>query len=335
MSAGVRVRIDEADLPLALRIIENTDMFQADDKSSASVHPILVPVDFNDHTILATQVAIGLALRHNCDIVFLHSYLNPYLTDNLGLSNALTFDLHSEIDAKRLAEEAAQKRLAAFAERLRDQMMRGELPKVKFSTVVAEGVPEDAISEYARNNPPYLVVMGTRGAKRKIAEMVGSVTSEVIDKCDHSVLTIPGPYDVDRNFAPRNILFFANRDQEDILAIDTLARIFVDVPDPDARMTVTLINLPGKRRPFERDATQSLQALAGYCTKSYPEIDFKIRKISTDNPAEDLENIEREHNVDLIVVPNKRKNAIARLLNPGLAQRILISADLPMLVIRV
>jgi nucleotide-binding universal stress UspA family protein len=45
--------------------------------------------------------------------------------------------------------------------------------------------------------------------------------------------------------------------------------------------------------------------------------------------------LEKNLNIDLIVVPNKRKNVFARFFNPGLAHRILTNADLPLLVIRV
>ena len=48
-------------------------------------------------------------------------------------------------------------------------MKTGELPPVLISTKIVEGVPEDAIVNYSRVNPPLLVIMGTRGlhAKRK------------------------------------------------------------------------------------------------------------------------------------------------------------------------
>ena len=39
------------------------------------------------------------------------------------------------------------------------------------------------IVEYAKENKPEMIVMGTRGAGKKEKELIGSVTAEVLDSC--------------------------------------------------------------------------------------------------------------------------------------------------------
>ena len=65
VSAGIRVRINENDLPLALRIIENTDIFaqpsaiSPENDDSRQSRRIIVPVDFSPHSIKACDIAVS------------------------------------------------------------------------------------------------------------------------------------------------------------------------------------------------------------------------------------------------------------------------------------
>lgn len=335
VSAGMRVRISEDDLPLALRIIENTDIFTSVnvDKQERS-HYILFPVDCGICSVKAAKIAFCLAKRHNADILLLHSYLDPYGTASMQLSDALTFDIAVESEARRQVERTAHEQLSRFATKLRDMMRDGELPQVKFDTKVLEGVPEDVIVDYARVNPPYLTVMGTRGAAQKADEIIGSVTAEVIDKCRASILTVPEPFVTDdtdsASYKPHNVLFFCNLEQEDMLALDTMARIF-----PDGGVDVTIVHVPGKRRMFARSVDERRKAMLEYCRKSYQGMTFSCDELTIDHSLNNLSEIAKNHNIDLIVVPNKRKNVFSRLINQGIPNRILFNADIPMLVIRV
>jgi nucleotide-binding universal stress UspA family protein len=49
----------------------------------------------------------------------------------------------------------------------------------------------------------------------------------------------------------------------------------------------------------------------------------------------DFDRLQLQNSFDLIVVPNKKKNLLSRVFNPGLAHRLLFHADIPMLVIPV
>lgn len=334
VSAGMRVRINEEDLPLALRIIENTDIFTPQGTEIPETdHPVVVPVDFSHVSLNACKVAFHLAARHGREIVLIHSFIDPYSTGNIQLSDALTFDLMAnDKEALRQVEQTAREQMNHFATRLRDLIKSGELPVVKFTTKILEGVPEDAIADFAKINPPYLTVMGTREASRKANDMIGSVTAEVIDKCRFSVLTIP---EVDTlvdsdGFNPRNILFFSNLDQEDILAMDTMARIF-----PRGGATVTIVHIPGKRRPFGRSTTAGMQYLVDYCRKNFNGFEFRCEDLSLEKSFENFEEIAHRQNTDLVVVPNKRRSVFSRLINPGLPSRILFNSDVAMLVIRI
>ena len=332
VSSGVRVRIDESDLPLALRIVENPELFSSSANEGSFNYgrrSILVPIDFSEHSDNAVKVATRLAAAKKADIGFIHSYIDPRLTGAISLSDKLTYEVGDGDDIQTIISTANSK-MDEFSKNIRDKMKEGKLPLVRFSTNICEGVPEDAINEYAKEKIPYLVVMGTRPAAQKEVDMIGSVTAQVLDACRFPVLSIPANIDADKYTAPSNILFFSNLDQEDIIAMDTLYRFF-----PSANPNVTIVHIPQRSRFGDRLAGKSAIALSEYCSKTFSHFNFRTVPLSPKTAAEELKKQQIEKNFDLLVVPNRRKNAFSRLFNPGLAYKILFQADIPMLVIPV
>lgn len=331
VSSGVRVRINESDLALALRVIENMDIFATRDvNDNSDDNVILVPVDFNDRTMNAVRVAFEIAQHHTLDIKFIHTFVDPRPTINVQLTPSLNYDMGDD-KFRRQLEATAKTRMAHFADRVREMLKAGLLPLVKFTTVVIEGVPEDAVADYAKEHPPYMIVMGTRCAAQKEADMIGSVASEVLDKCGCSVLTIPetSTLDLDKNL--RRIVFLSNLEQEDILALDTMVRILSDITGE-----VDIVPVSSRKSLFPiRNSRESAERLIQYCNANFTQFHFKLLKIDLDNDIEELRELTDNTDIDLIVLPNKRKNIFSRLFNPGMAHRILLNADIPMLVIRV
>lgn len=328
VSSGVRVRIHEHDLPLALRIIENTEVFCSSEASlQEDSHSIIVPTDFSEHSFRAACVAFHIAKNHGANIRLLNSYIDPYVAGNMQLSDSLTYEI-ADNEARQQIADNAREAMNAFATRLKELIKLGKLPPVKFSTKVVEGVPEDAIVDYAKINPPYLVVMGTRGARRKQTELIGSVSAEVLDKCQFSVLTIPETATLYEAALIRNIVIFTNLEQQDLLAIDTMARIF-----DRTSAHVTIVHAPERKRPFERSNRESIDNIVDYCRKNFPQFTFEAAQSIPDlRPSASGAD---KADIDLIVVPNKKKSAFSRLFNPGLAHKIIVEADIPMLVIPV
>lgn len=327
-SSGVRVRIKEDDLPLALRVIENRELFSMQTlPDSSSSHLILVPVDLSENSFKAALLASRLAFLRKESLMLLYSYIDPYITGNVQFSDALTYEI-GETGARQQLVANARRLMDHFADRLRDAMKRGDAPMVKFNHTVVEGVPEDAIIEYAKANPPRLIVMGTRGAEKKESEMIGSVTAEVLDEGRFTVLTVPEPVSSHALTSPRHILYFSNLDQNDILAIDTLYRLY-----GTREASVTIVHIPKKRRFSDRSADKALQRLSEYCRENFKHYHFECVPVRQSDGDKEFARLNEQQHFDLIVIPNRRRNAFSRLFNPGLAHKILFQTDIPMLVI--
>ena len=331
VSSGVRLRIDEKDLPLALRIIENADIFMptAGESIAERKHSVLVPVDFSELSYKAVVSGFRLAKRHKQSIVLLHSYMAPHITANLQLTNNLTYDIN-DVSVNQIIGDI-NKNMEALNNRIKSDIKAGLIPAVQYSFKIVEGVPEDAIVEYAKSDPPFLVVMATRSWARKERDLIGSVTAEVLDECRFSVLTVPETADAAVAGTPQQILFFSNLDQSDMLAIDTLHRLF-----PESASKVTIVNITQRRRfSTERDTDSAAMALADYCSRNFRDYEFETVPIAPKDAIEELRRLNSEHHYSLIVVPNRKKNVFSRIFNPGLAHKLLFQADVSILAIPV
>ncbi|MDE6454044.1 MAG: universal stress protein [Muribaculaceae bacterium] len=331
VASGVRVRIKEDDLPLALRVIENADMFRsADSTRCEETHSILVPTDFSDYSMSAALVAGRLAACHSASLRLLHAFIDPYVAANMQLSDNLTYEI-ADGDTRERLEGAAKMSMQKFASDMCAAFRGQGMPAVSYSARIAEGVPEDAIVEDGKVNPPLLAVMGTRGSTRKEREMIGSVSAEVLDAGRFCVLTIPEPIRPDDFAELRRVLFLGTLEQTDMLALDTFARLM----RPRGGLEILLMSVPSRKRLIRSAGRRPAESMLSYCREHYPDWSFDAREADSPDPVAGVLSMHAERPFDLIVVPNRRKGMFSRVFNPGPANTMLFRADIPMLVIPV
>ena len=341
VSSGVRVRIHEANLPQALRIVENIDLIGGHSHNEGE-RPvgngcILVPVDFSDYSHMACRTAFTYASMTGAEVKVLHCYIPPSFVSSFQLSDALDFDfeeLSTSADnapSSEGIETEARRNLDDYAVKLRRMIETGELPAVRFTTALVDDIAEEAIVKCAKELMPRLIVMGTRGIGRREQDMVGSVTAEVLDTARFPVLTIPSrKCDCDEllPLTDGHVAFLCNYEQTDLVALDLLYRLF-----HGSSLDVTLVALPAKKRPL--DIERMDEALLAYCREHCPGFRFRMAALDSGDAEADFRSIDAERHVDLIAVPNKRRNMLSRIFNPGLAHRMLFHADIPMVVLPV
>lgn len=175
--------------------------------------------------------------------------------------------------------------------------------------------------------PPTLVVMATRDVEKKGEQLVGSVTAEVLDSCRVPVFTIPENFRFTSVDSLKRLVYFCNLDQHDILSMDILMRTFA-YPEVD----VTLIPVNDRAGG---DVKEKVGRLCDYFNKSYPTARFTTEVFSSKTFREDFEKFEKNAGLQLMIVPNKKRNVFSRLFNPGIAHKMLFERDLPLLALPV
>lgn len=330
ISSGVRIRIEESDLPKAMTLVDvemsapvcgrgkSTD--REDEKSV-----VLIPVDFSEYSMKACFVGFNYAKKHHLRVVVLHSYISQYYSGTLPFGKA--FRAEKGI-LERAKEKGARSEelMRAFKEKVSGYISSGGLPDVPYDCEVMEGIPENVILEYAKNKKPDLIVMGTRGKHKKEQDLIGSVTAEVLDSVKFPMLVIPEGImatDVDEM---ANIAFYTNLEQSDLLSLDVFMRNF-----DCQNKSVSVIHVSNKREKF---VSARFDALVEYCESQYPNSTlFKKQLFEEEHFLDKFEEFLINSKIDIVVIPNKRRNIFTRLFNPSLAHRMLFHTDIPMLVV--
>lgn len=331
--AGVRIRIKETDIPHALKItesMERPDNFTFGKVFSSSASTLLLPVDFSPRTYNACKIGFEIADRLSLTPVFIYAYATPFLNTPLTFDPTQVTDeaenLDIEISEMKMGRDLYQQGLIKMNElrnNIEKKQQTGELPKIPFKTEVSEGVAEDVIKEYCRENNPEMIVMATRCKAKRNEELIGSVTAEVMDSCRVPVFSIPENEELARLKDLKKIVYLCNLDQQDIITIDTLMRLF-EYPEVD----ITLLPLGDK---MTTTISEKTKALCDYFNKAYPDSHFKSQFFPLKNFMEDFKNYESQAEIDMILISNKRRNFFSRLLNPGVAHKLIFERDLPML----
>lgn len=332
ISAGVRVRIKESDLPRALKIVEDSawlsEEAEPEKKKTVRSNKILLPVDFSDYSMKACEFGFNFAAEIHAEVVLMHVYFSPvympslqYATEGFGLP------VEPEMGIKHILD-TVHNQLNKLTDTIKEKIAAGELPDVKYTCLLREGIPEEEILHYARMEKPLIIIMGTRGEGEKEMDLIGSVTAEIIDRSPTFVYAIPKGAQK-KNFSDiRKVAFITNFDQRDLMAFHSLITTFKDY-----NFEISFLNLNSD----EQKRTWNEIKLAGikeYFKKQYPQLNIDYGVIREDNLLSNLDEYVKDKQIDVLCISNYKRNVFARLFNPSIARKMIFHTHLPILVIK-
>ncbi|MCI6154208.1 MAG: universal stress protein [Bacteroidales bacterium] len=338
VSAGVRVRIKESDLPHAIDIIENSnwnrpdlyaELNQVDGYSKEGKHTdaapyVLIPVDFSDFTPNVLQIGFHFAQRRGLHVKLLHAYFSQFYSIAPMLSpDIAVYQSDKELNVRREFERA-QRKMRALEKEISDQIAQGTLPEAPFETELIDGIPEDVVLTKARNCPPVAIIMGTRGKSRRNEDLIGSVAAEVIDRAKVPVLVVPEDTPVVDLADIENVGVATGFDQRDLVLFDRMMQL--NKPNQPNYM---LFNIS---RASEDWNEIELRAMMEYHKQHYPDSNIQFSPLDPGDFSLALEKFVLTNKIGLIVINTYRRNLFARLFNPGMARRMLFHAGTPLLV---
>lgn len=295
---------------------------------------VLIPVDFSPKEKIALKVGFHLADRLKLKVTLIHASvvasptIFPQFPDDFnGMDNEA-----SEIEEMELDEEVltiSEHSMGVLKKSITISQNRGELPNVDFDTLIAPGMPEEVIAEYCALTPPAVIVMATRGEQKRSEELIGSVTAEVIDHCISPVFTVPEDYNFEGFNEIKRICAFCFFDDS---AIKSISFLFETLENSVERIFL----FPATDKFKGEDLKSQLQKVADRLKDQYQDCQFIISDLTQGkNFRLELEQIFEKNKIQLILAPNRKRNALARFFNPGLAHKILYEIDYPLMVVPV
>ena len=107
VSAGVRVRIKESDLPHALRIIEDSKCLEEGEDLSEEGEKkvkVLIPIDFSDYSMKACDLGFNYASKMGAEVMLMHAYFSPYFPSAIPIGDTMAYQIDSEDEVEHLLD---------------------------------------------------------------------------------------------------------------------------------------------------------------------------------------------------------------------------------------
>ncbi|MFZ4456044.1 MAG: universal stress protein [Bacteroidales bacterium] len=331
VSSGVRIRIKESDLPRALQVVnraklnETEEEWPTSDSEHFKLNKVLVPIDFSSYSQRAADVAIHFAATAKSEVVFFHAYYVPIASGVLPIEVTFTGELFSG-ESLHIMQEKVQKDMEVFVKTLKQRMVDGVIPHVKFKTIIQEGIPEEEIIRFSKSYKPAMIVMGTRGKSQHNDDYLGSVTAEVIDRSRIPVFAIPEASRINKMEDVKNLAFIAQFNQKDLISFDKLMRM-----NSEVTFQVHFLHISNKMDQWDE---VSLTGMQDYLQKMYPNLRSTYGIIDGKDVFNSMEDYIRKYDIDAIAMTAHRRNIFATLFYPSIANQMLFHTDTPILVMK-
>ncbi|MDF9829578.1 universal stress protein [Parabacteroides sp. PF5-6] len=327
VSAGVRVRIKESDLPHALRIIEDSNWLKESDEEpkekEVKQKKILIPVDFSDYSIRACEIGLNYAAAIQGEVMIMHAYFSPYFPTAIPIGDSLAYQVNEEENAHHVLKRV-QVDMDNLSNLIKRKIESGELPRVKFDCILREGLPEEEIIAYSKEYKPTLIIMGTRGKSQKEMDLIGSVTGEVFEAHKTPVLAIPENTPFKNLKEIKNVAFATSFNQRDLVIFDKFMELVKGFD-----FTIHLFNISTSKNEWNEIR---LTGISEYFKRQYPEAKINHTVLADGDLLLAIEKFVRDETIDVIALGTQRRNVIARMFNPSIARKMLFHTDTPLLV---
>lgn len=287
------------------------------------MYKILVPVDFTNDSNKASHYALSLAVAApQAQLLLLHCF-QDYLADaDADIPPPLEMTASEEI-----AERVINRNVTEAEDQLEDlyQQLRAEAATRNIHTHVERafihGLPENVILEEARRFKPNLVVMGTKGEVNLARAFFGTVTTKIVQELSIPVLTVPGTY---QHTKLSKVAYASNFDEADTKTISQLQQLL----EPFKPQLLCIhISKNGNRQD-----QQKLDALREKLAKDYPQVSIAYTLQEGDNVAKALQDYVQEQQINLLALTTHKRNGLSNILNPSLAQKLVLESEVPLLV---
>ncbi|MCB0629625.1 MAG: universal stress protein [Saprospiraceae bacterium] len=278
------------------------------------MNKILFPTDFSDAAENAFIYALHLADRFGAQIITLHAFELPQVSDI-----DLTPNLRKFYDNMDLYEfESYRDAIPPLVETARAHGFE----HVEMQHVLKQGDPESVILEVAENDAIDLIVMGTTGARGLKEIFMGSTAGEVMENAHCPVLGVPEKATFDGKLD--HIAFATDFKEEDQHTLHLLRIMFAPF-DP----TIHCLNVD---LSHTEEYTNRMDKFAA-AFKGQANLEFHV--LEGTDIYEALTNCMDKTNIDLLAMVTHQRNFLEELFHYSKTKRMVYHSHTPVLALHV
>jgi nucleotide-binding universal stress UspA family protein len=297
------------------------------------IRTILHPTDFSDSARPAFERALYVARKAEAELQLMH------VTETFGSD-----PIRGAFDA-RIDEQAFYTTMFARAD---EQMKRlqGEAEEkgVRAKRIHAHGqIPSQAILDYAADQKPDLIIMGTHGRRGFRRMVAGSVAMEIVRRADAPVMTVPSrsrePWDrpVSRMMVPVDFSMHARTALECAMSLahrfGAHLHILHVIEKPvfpafyDASVEMMFGNMKSMLDEAAAELARVVRDLDG------PEVPFSIEVVQG-HAIEAILDVASAQAVDLVVLSTHGLTGVSKFFLGSVSERVIRMASISTLRIR-
>ncbi len=319
---GVRIRIFEKDARKAFPILEKMLGKENSDQSKRENY-VLIPIDFSNYSLKAALIGFDIAEKIGSKMVLYHSSPRPeFLT--IPYSDVIVYDSALFINYE-MTEKLTNKKFEEFLNKLTAHIDPERWKTAKPEYIVKIGEADDDILSYIQIHPPKMVVMGIRGKHAQADDLIGTTTAGVIFNTKVPVLAIPEKSEDNwlENF--KTVVYATNFEASDFIAMDKLLKLV----KPFGCKVICLHVNQGNNDVLDEAMLEGMKE--ALCEK-YPDSAFDCRLVHSKNLPEAIDQFIQENKINVLALTTHRRNLLTRFFNPGVARKMVLHTQTPILV---
>lgn len=297
-----------------------------DSNAIASLHlikKILVPVDYSDCSRSACRYAVKIACKLGAEVRLFHTYYSPAF-DLIELAGAVQTQSQLREEVTVNLEETEKNSMNSFVDSLKEYVAGCGMKSVSFGADIAPGVPEDEIIHYSNEYKPDLVIMGTKGKGTGMGSIIGSVTAAVINRIAFPVLAIPEKYTFIGEENVKNLLYVTDFDESDFATLKSLISLTEQLD-----LSIQCVHIGDDPKSWDKVKMEGLMA---YFREAYEKNNVTYSFISQKNLLNDIDELVREKNINIISLTARRQSIVDKLFKPNITKKLFYHTGIPLLV---
>ena len=273
---------------------------------------IILPTDFSENAYNAIKYAVQLFKDVETTFYLLHTYTPPIFQVEY------IFQSPSQIGLGDSYQTRAMKQLKELKKRLQKEFKD---PKHKFVTRAAFNTLTDEILLMAKNQKSDLVIMGTQGATNTREILLGTNTTQVINKTICPVIALSSEF---KYKTPKAILFPTDYeidyDKEQLLQLLDIAK------NHDSKIYVIHVS-------SGYDLTDNQLRNKHKLKEILAQTDHKFKDLPNQGVIEAINQFQNKRAMDLLVMVRNKHTFFERLFVEPVIKKIGLNIDIPLVVI--
>lgn len=282
---------------------------------------ILVPTDFSECAINATDVAISIAKKMNAEVLFFHSASLPI--DWKSLTTHTASDINLMVKEKESRYPEMRKKVGEVKQQLADLVQLAKGKGIDATSSLTYNLTHQDIISHATSFKADLIVMGTNGSNGIKELFLGSNTQKVIRLAKCPVLTIR---EKQHSFSIKDIVFVSDFEEQKVKDRFDVVLKFADLFD--AHIHLLYVNTPIQ---FE-DTKYSQKKMDELILNHHADNQNISSHIFNEYSAEEgALRFAKSINADMIAIVSHGYKGLRKIISENITERLANHSHIPVL----